>query len=62
MKSTEILQKIHHDYWEHLEMMSSEERFIIITRELAKQLAFEIAEKDYYKKCFETLCKKGINS
>lgn len=57
MTATEILQAIKDNYWEHLEMMTPEERFIIISRELAKQLAFEMAEKEYYKTCFEGLCK-----
>jgi hypothetical protein len=57
MTATEILKAIKDNYWEHLEMMTPEERFIIISRELARALAFEMAEKEYYKECFEALCR-----
>lgn len=58
MTASEILQSIRDNYWEHLEMMTPEERFIVITRALAQALAFEKAEKEYYKECFDALCKR----
>jgi len=64
MTHVEILQMIKDKYWEHLEMMTIYERYIIVTRELAYWLSLEMAEKEYYKECFEIMCRKekGINS
>lgn len=64
MTPTQILNEINETYSEYLEMMSVEEKFIIIRNTLAQKLAFEMAEKDHYKKCFEkSICSSGrINS
>lgn len=52
MTPQEILDDINNAYSEHLEMMSIEEKYIIITRTLANKLAFEMAEKAHYKESF----------
>ena len=64
MTPTQILNEIDETYSEYLEMMTTEEKFILIKNTLAQKLAFEIAEKDYYKTCFEGTIRtaKRINS
>lgn len=64
MTPKEILNDMYTDYSEYLEMMNDKEKFIIIQQALAQKLAFEIAEKEYYKKCFEATfsLNKRINS
>lgn len=63
--ATDILNEINEKFSEHLEMLSKEEKLILITRNLAQKLAFEIAEKEHYKTCFYESMKCGksrINS
>mgnify|MGYP001608080677 CR=1 FL=1 len=62
MKSQEILNDINETYSEYLEMMSIEEKFIIITQTLAQKLALEMAEKDHYKTCFEASINNRMRS
>ncbi len=57
MTPQQVLQDVYNQYEEHLEMMSTDEKFILITNTLSQKLAFEIAMKDHYKSCFE----KSIN-
>ncbi len=61
MIPTQILKEINETYAEYLEMMSVEEKFIIITNNLTQKLAFEMAEKDHYKTCFYESIKIGTN-
>ena len=63
MNPQQILFEINEEYLEYLEMMTVEEQFILIRNALAQKLAFEMAQKDHYKQCFESLCYgKGVNS
>ena len=61
MTPQQVLQDVYNQYEEHLEMMSIEEKFILITNNLAMKLAIEMAEKDHYKTCFYESIKIGTN-
>lgn len=66
MTSAQILNEINEKYSEHLEMMSIEEKFIIMKNVLAQKVAEEMAWKEHYKSCWNQAMKpsvyKGINS
>ena len=66
MKAQEIIQEIYNQFEEHLEMMSVEEKLILIRNTLAQKLAEEMALKEHYKTCWNESMKpsvyKGINS
>ena len=64
--SSQILKEINETFSENFEKMSEKERLIVIKNVLSQKLAFEIAEKEYYKSCWNAAMKssiyKGINS
>lgn len=66
MTPQQILHDINEEYLEYLEMMTVEEQFILIRNALAQKLAFETAEKEYYKSCWNSAIStptyKRINS
>lgn len=66
MKAQEIIQEIDNQFEEYLEMMSTEEKLILIRNALAQKLSEEIAWKEHYKTCWNEAMKpsvyKGINS
>lgn len=61
MTPQQILNQINETYSEHLEMMSLEEKFLLITNNLAVKLSIEMAERDHYRTCFYESLKLGNN-
>lgn len=65
MKQSNILEEINETYAEYLEMMSTEEKFALITNVLIQKLSQETIWKEHYKACWNASLKQssymGIN-
>jgi hypothetical protein len=53
MTPQNILEEINDMFSEYLEMMTPEEKLIVIKNALAQKLAYEMTMHEHYKICFE---------
>jgi hypothetical protein len=58
MSQANIIEEINETYSEYLEMMSTEEKFVLITNVLLQKLSQETIWKEHYKSCWNASLKQ----